>query len=66
MFINDQHIDNHLEITDDTKAIFKDIRDFLNLYNYDYSDPQSDYFNTNFYLDFYIGRTGKPFIQKAC
>lgn len=40
--------------------VLKDINNLVNSYNYDDSDSMIDYFDTNFYVDFNIGKSGKP------
>lgn len=40
--------------------VLQDIKKLLASYNYDDSDSMIDYFDTNFYVDFNIGKSGKP------
>lgn len=41
-------------------AVLKDVQDFMNAYNYDYSDTMTDYFNNNFFAYIQIGKDEKP------
>lgn len=45
----------------DTKDVLKNVVDFVNSYNYDDSDSMVDYFDTNFYTSFGVGKWDKPF-----
>lgn len=65
MSVNHYYIDDTLLISSAAKTLFKDICAFVQSYNFDYSDSQTDYFHTNFYLDFAIGKWNKPFVQKG-
>jgi len=51
-------------ISDEAKKMFSDIKYFLNNYNFDDSDSQTDYFHTNFYSHYSVGSWEKGFIQK--
>jgi hypothetical protein len=50
--VNHYYIDESKYLTEQAKEMFKTIVKFINSYNYDDSDAQTDYFNTNFYLIF--------------
>jgi curved DNA-binding protein CbpA len=63
--INHYHMERDFHLSAVCKAIMKDVLAFANSYNYDYSDTQSDYFATNFYLTLQIGKWDKPFVQKG-
>lgn len=63
--INHYHIESDLLLSPAAKTLFKDICAFVQSYNFDYSDSQTDYFHTNFYLNLEIGRWNKPFVQKG-
>ncbi|MFA8998025.1 LPD29 domain-containing protein [Clostridioides difficile] len=43
------------------KSVLNDIYSLLKSYNYDDIDPMIDYFDTNFYMYFSIGKWDKPF-----
>lgn len=63
--INEYYFETNEKLTKKAIAVIKDVRDFYQQYNYDYSDSQSDYYNTRFYEDFKIGAWGKPFVQTS-
>lgn len=63
--INHYHFESDLLLSTAAKALFKDICAFVQSYNFDYSDSQTDYFHTNFYLNLEIGKWNKPFVQKG-
>ena len=60
-----RHIEECLLLSPVAKVLFRDIAAFLQSYNFDYSDSQTDYFHTNFYLDLAVGKWNKPFTQKG-
>lgn len=43
------------------KSIIETVNDYIKSYNYNDSDSQIDYFDTNFYSHFDIGKWNKPF-----
>ncbi|MDR2597279.1 MAG: hypothetical protein LBC76_08180 [Treponema sp.] len=47
-------------MTDKAQAVLKDIEVLVNSFRYDDSDAMFDYFSTNFYPHFCIGRWNKP------
>lgn len=61
--VNHHWLQNDYKLTDEAKAMFEDIKNFAQSYNYDDSDSMTDYFDTNFYLSMGIGKWDKPFIQ---
>lgn len=63
--VNHYHIESDLLLSAAAKALFKDICAFVQSYNFDYSDSQTDYFHTNFYLNLAVGKWNKPFVQKG-
>jgi hypothetical protein len=63
--VNKYQFEKSDKLTDEAIAVLKDVRDFYMQYNYDYSEPQSDYFNVRFYEDITIGKWDKGFIQVA-
>jgi hypothetical protein len=48
-------------MTERAREVLSDIEKLVNSYRFDDSDARFDYFNTNFYPHFYIGKYGKPF-----
>jgi hypothetical protein len=59
-----KHVDFHGEnksLTDYANKIMSDVRDFVNSYNRDDSDSQTDYFDRRFYENLSIGTWDKPF-----
>jgi len=61
MQLNNYHLENDWRISEDTKTMFKTIRDLLNSFNMDDSDSYTDYFHTRFYTDLGIGKYNKKF-----
>lgn len=60
--VNHYYIDDSVFLTDEAKVMFKDIVKFVQSFNYDDSDAQTDYFDTNFYLNVEVGKWDRPFI----
>jgi len=48
-------------MTDSAREVLADIQNLVNSYRFDDSDARFDYYNTNFYPSFYIGKWDKPF-----
>jgi len=48
-------------MTDSAREVLSDIQNLVNSYRFDDSDARFDYYNTNFYPSFYIGKWDKPF-----
>lgn len=63
--VNQFYFEESDKLTKEAIAVLKDVRDFYNQYNYDYSDPQQDYFNVRFYEHLNIGQWNKGFVQVA-
>lgn len=61
--VNHYHIDRDDRITDRAREVMSNIRDFVMSYNFDDSDPMTDYFCTNFYLNLGIGTYQRPYEQ---
>lgn len=61
--VNHYYLDNAYYLTEETREALKKIYNFINSYNYDDSDAQIDYFDTNFYIHMGVGKWDKPFIQ---
>lgn len=59
--VNHYNIDSNSRLTDRAKEVMKNVCDFIMSYNFDESDPMTDYFCTNFYLTLGIGRYDKPY-----
>jgi hypothetical protein len=59
--INQYHIDSELCVNDYGKELLKKAYELATSFNYDDSDGQIDYFDTNFYLHLNIGKWNKPF-----
>lgn len=58
------YLDNMLRdknLTDDAKRVFEIAIKIARSYNYNDSDAQIDYFDTNFHLNTCIGKWNKPF-----
>lgn len=60
--LNNYYIKSDWALSDEMKEVFITINDFVISYNYNHSDIQNDYFDTNFYLDLKIGDWDKPVI----
>ena len=78
LHLSDSHDLNHYSFNDDynprywsngvflTKAghtMLKKVSKIVGNYNYDNSDPMTDYFDVNFYFDLRLGKWDKPFID---
>ena len=50
-------------LTPECKAVIDRVRTIANQYNFDDSEPQTDYFNYNFALDIHIAKWPKDFIK---
>lgn len=61
--VNHFHFERNASLTPEAIELFKDVRNFYSQYNYNHSDPQSDYFNVRFYEDLDIGQWDKGFVQ---
>ena len=59
--INQYWIDSDWSLTEQGKKIAKRVLEIANKHNWDRSDPMTDYFDVNYYLDFKFGRYDKPF-----
>ena len=59
--INHYHIASDKSLTDRAKEVMTNVRDFVMSYNFDDSDPMTDYFCTNFYLTLGIGNYKQPY-----
>jgi len=61
--VNYNYIEKNENLSDEAKKILQDVRSFYNKYNYNHSDPMTDYFNVRFYESMGIGRWDKGFEQ---
>ncbi len=59
--LNRYHLDKDEELTDRAREVMTNVRDYAMSYNYDASDPMTDYFCTNFYLNLGIGNSRQPY-----
>ena len=59
--INHYNIQASDSLTDRAKDVMTNVRDFVMSYNFDESDPMTDYFHTNFYLTLGIGSYRQPY-----
>ena len=59
--INHYHIDSETDLTDRAREVMKNVCAFVQSYNFDDSDPMTDYFHTNFYLSLSVGTYKKPY-----
>ncbi len=59
--INHHHIHSDKSLTDRAKDVMMNICDFIMSYNFDDSDPMTDYYHTNFYLTLGIGSYKQPY-----
>ena len=59
--VNHHHIHSDKSLTDRAKEVMMNICDFIMSYNFDDSDPMTDYFHTNFYLTLGIGSYNQPY-----
>jgi hypothetical protein len=61
--VNQYHIENSKQLTPQAISVLKDVRNFYNQFNYNHSDPSTDYFNVRFYDTITIGSWDKGFVQ---
>ena len=59
--VNHYWIENEKGLTDRAREVMTNVKDFVMSYNYDNSDPMTDYFCTNFYLTLGIGKWSNPY-----
>ena len=59
--VNHYWIEKEKGLTDRAREVMTNVRDFVMSYNYDNSDPMTDYFCTNFYLTLGIGKWSTPY-----
>jgi hypothetical protein len=61
--VNQYWIDDHY--TGAAKEFLKEVYAAMMEGNFDYSDPQSDYFSVGWYTDINIGKWNKPYVLEA-
>lgn len=61
MDLNPYHFEGDNRINDRVKDILSNVKNYAMSYNYDKSNRQIDYFNTNFYFYIGIGSSKRPF-----
>jgi len=54
---------NGVFLTKEAHELLVKVNQIIRQYRYDNSDPQTDYFDTNFYYDIHIGKWDKDFVQ---
>lgn len=59
--VNQYNIENELTLNDYGKELLKKAYELAKTFNYNDSDSQIDYFDTNFYLHLNVGKWNKPF-----
>lgn len=59
--INHYRIDSETDLTERAREVMTNVCAFVQSYNFDDSDPMTDYFHTNFYLNLSIGTYKKPY-----
>lgn len=59
--INHYHLDKDTTLTERAREVLTNVNNYIMSYNFDDSDPMTDYFCTNFYLYLGIGRHDRPF-----
>ena len=59
--VNHYNISSDKTLTDRAKEVMQNVCDFVMSYNFDDSDPMTDYFHTNFYLSLGIGSYRQPY-----
>lgn len=59
--LNHYRVEKEKGLTDRAREVMTNVRDFVMSYNYDDSDPMTDYFCTNFYLTLGIGKWSNPY-----
>jgi RecA/RadA recombinase len=63
--VNKNYIDDDQSLSQEGKSAMKGVKEISQKYNYDNSDPVTDYFDVNFYLRLSIGSYDKPYQYKA-
>lgn len=61
MQVNQYYMNDNENITPEAKEVLKKAAQAAGQYNWDNSEPETDYFDVNFYLHLQIGKYDKPF-----
>jgi hypothetical protein len=59
--LNNNYIDRDERLTEEGKKVMTRAREVAQTYNWDKSDPMTDYFDVNYYLHMGIGKWDKPY-----
>ena len=59
--LNHFYIDEETQLTERAREVMKNVYAFVQSYNFDNSDPMTDYFCKNFYLYLSVGTYKKPY-----
>lgn len=59
--INHFYIDEETQLTERAREVMQNVCAFVQSYNFDNSDPMTDYFCKNFYLSLSVGTYKKPY-----
>ncbi len=59
--INHFYIDEETQLTERAREVMQNVCAFMQSYNFDNSDPMTDYFCKNFYLSLSVGTYKKPY-----
>lgn len=63
--LNNNYIDRDDRLTEEAKKVMIRVRNIAQTYNWDNSDPMTDYFDVNYYLHMAIGKWDKPYEMVA-
>lgn len=63
--LNKNSIDRDERLTDEAKRVMTRAAEIAQIYNWDNSDPMTDYFDVNYYLHIGIGKWDKPYEMVA-
>jgi Large polyvalent protein associated domain 29 len=62
--VNKFYIDRDDRLTQEAKTILEEVKRISNQWNWDRSDPMTDYFDVNYYFHLHVGRWDKPYEYK--
>ncbi len=65
MQVNHFYFMEDARLTKEAKTLFGMIKEIIDKYHWDESDPMTDYFHTAFYMHFAIGQYEKPAVITA-
>jgi hypothetical protein len=63
--LNRYSIAENIKFTPEAKEILIDVDKYSNQWNWDKSDPMTDYFDINYYFNFSVGKWDKPYEYNA-